>query len=108
MTPGWRLILVLMSGTFYAGAGAALALGRFRRQAEAELDFSALGAAVVFFFASVLVIPAAGFLAIPAFGMVASWLGYVVSAQRLELFRVETGPPEPRPKPVRGAPPPAR
>ncbi len=96
-----------MSGTFYVGAGAALALGRFRRQND-ELDFSALGAGVVFFFASVLVIPAAGMLAIPAFGGVAAWLGYLVSAQRLELFRIETGPPEPRAKPVRGAPPPAR
>ena len=107
ITPGWRIFLVLTSAIFYCGAGAALALGTFRRRMD-ELDFSALGAAVVFFFASVLLVPAAGVLAVPAFGTVIAWVGYLIAAQRLGLFAVETGPPEPRPRPVRGAPPPAR
>jgi hypothetical protein len=107
ITPGWRIFLVLTSAIFYGGAGAALALGTFRRRMD-ELDFSALGAAVVFFFASVLLVPAAGVLAVPAFGTVVAWVGYLIAAQRLGLFAVETGLPEPRPRPVRGAPPPAR
>ena len=108
ITPGWRIFLVLTSATFYVGAGASLALGRYRRQTTADLDFSALGAAVVSLFASVLLIPAAGILAVPAFGAVVGWVGYLVAAQRLGLFSVETGDPRPRPRPLQGAPPPAR
>jgi len=108
ITPGWRIFLVLTSATFFVGAGASLALGRYRRQATADLDFSALGAGVVSLFASVLLIPAAGILAVPAFGAVVGWVGYLVAAQRLGLFSVETGDPRPRPRPLQGAPPPAR
>lgn len=105
ITPGWQFVLILISGVFYAGAGAAVALGRFRARTEDVLDFSGLGAGVVFAFASVLILPAAGWLAIPAFGAVVAWVAFVVSAQRLALFRIETGEPERRPRPVRGAPP---
>ncbi|MEN8375325.1 MAG: hypothetical protein ABFS34_07740 [Gemmatimonadota bacterium] len=108
LTPGWRIFLVLFSGAFFAGAGAAVALGRFKSTIEETLDFSLLGAGMVFFFASLLLVPSAGVLAVPAYGVVVAWVGYIVAAHRLELFRIETGPPEPSPRPVRGAPPPAR
>jgi hypothetical protein len=108
ITPGWRIFLVLLSAVFFSGAGAALALWKLRRQTTEVPDFSALGAGVVFFFASVLLIPAAGVLAVPALGAVVAWVGYLVAAQRRGLFAVETGRPEPQPRPVRRAPPPAR
>jgi hypothetical protein len=99
---------MLFSGAFFAGAGAALALGRFKSTIEETLNLSVLGASVVFFFASLLLVPSAGVLAVPAYGVVVAWVGYVVAAHRLELFKIETGPSEPSPQPVRDAPPPAR
>ena len=85
-----RLVLFLFAALGLGGAGAALALVRHRRLADGERDVGTAAVAVMLFaFGVACAGVAGGALAVPAFGAVACWAGYLLMAQHLGLFRVE-------------------
>ncbi len=103
MTAGLHLVLLVFAVIGFAGAGAALAVARGRYVNDGEHDAGMIGVAVMMFaFGSLCTMVGSGLLGVVAFGGVMLWAGYVVTAQRVGLFRIETGwleeacPAEPR------------
>lgn len=103
MTAGLHLVLLVFAVIGFAGAGAALAVARGRYVNDGEHDAGMIGVAVMMFvFGSLCTVVGSGLLGVAAFGGVMMWVGYVVTAQRVGLFRIETGwleeplPAEPR------------
>jgi threonine/homoserine efflux transporter RhtA len=95
LTAGLQLILLLFALIGFAGTGAALAVARSRRVNDGEYDAGMIGVAVMMFvFGSLCTMVGSGLLGVIAFGGVMLWVGYVVTAQRVGLFRIETGWPE--------------
>jgi hypothetical protein len=88
--PFVKVALLLFAALGFAGAGAALAVGRLRELQEGESDFGmrALGM-VLAIFSGACTISAAGFLGIIAFGAVISWFSYVLCAHRIGVFSIE-------------------
>lgn len=103
MTAGLHLVLLVFAVIGFAGTGAALAVARGRYVNDGEHDAGMIGVAVMMFaFGSLCTMVGSGLLGVVAFGGVMLWAGYVVTAQRVGLFRIETGwleealPAEPR------------
>ena len=95
---GMRLMLLLFALVGFAGAGAALAVARYRYLAEGERDVGLGGIAGMFLIFGVLcTLAASGLFGVLAFGGVAVWASYLIMAQRLGLFTIETrsAPPPP-------------
>lgn len=95
MSSGLRVILLLFAAIGYGGAGASLAVARYRGLADGVRDVGMrVVAALLLLFAAFCTIVSAGVLGVPAFGGVVMWASYLFMAQRLGLFRIETeGPP---------------
>jgi hypothetical protein len=92
VTTGLRLILLLFALVGFAGAGASLAVSRHRYTIDEESDVGMVAVAVMLFiFGSLCTVVAAGIAGVLAFGAVVLWIAYVATAQRLGLFRVESG-----------------
>lgn len=92
MTTGLRLILLLFALVGFTGAGASLAVSRHRQTVDGESDVGMLAVAVMLFvFGSLCTVVAAGMAGVFAFGAVVLWIAYVATAQRVGLFRVESG-----------------
>jgi threonine/homoserine efflux transporter RhtA len=92
MTAGLQLVLLGFAVIGFAGTGAALAVARGRRLNDGEYDAGMLGVAVMMFlFGSLCTMVGSGVIGVFAFGGVMLWVGYVVTAQRMGLFRIETG-----------------
>lgn len=102
---GMRLMLLLFALVGFAGAGAALAVARYRLVTEGERDLGLGGIAAMFLvFGALCTLAASGLLGVLAFGGVAVWASYVIMAQRLGLFTIETRsapPPPPERQPTR-------
>lgn len=102
---GMRLMLLLFALVGFAGAGAALAVARYRYVVEGERDLGLGGIAAMFLvFGALCTLAASGFFGLIAFGGVAVWAAYVIMAQRLGLFTIETRstpPPPPEREPTR-------
>ena len=103
MTAGLQLVLLVFAVIGFAGTGAAIAVARGRYVSDGERDAGMIGvAAMLFVFGSLCTIVGSGLIGVVAFGGVMVWAGYVVAAQRVGLFRIETGwleeacPAEPR------------
>jgi hypothetical protein len=103
MTAGLQLVLLAFALIGFTGTGAALAVARGRYVNGGEYDAGMIGVAVMMFlFGSLCTMVGSGLLGVAAFGGVMLWAGYVVTAQRVGLFRIETGwleeacPAEPR------------
>lgn len=97
MTAGLQLILLGFALVGFAGAGTSLAVARSRRTAEGERDAGMLAVvATLVLFGTLCAMAAGGVPAVLAFGGVAMWVGYVVAAGRVGLFRIETAWPEER------------
>jgi hypothetical protein len=89
---GLRIMLLLFAAVGFGGAGAALAVARQRHTQEGERDLGMIGvAALLVVFAALCASVGSGLLGVFAFGGVVLWLSYVATAQRVGLFRVETG-----------------
>jgi hypothetical protein len=89
---GLSLMLLLFGLIGFAGAGAAFAVARQRYAIEFEHDLGMLGVAgMLAAFAVLCAGVASGVLGVLAFGGVSTWVSYVVTAQRVGLFRLETG-----------------
>lgn len=92
MTAGLHLVLLLFALIGFAGAGAALAVARSRQLADGEYDTGMLGVAgMLLGFGTLCTAVGSGLLGVLAFGGVLLWAGYVMTAQRVGLFRIETG-----------------
>lgn len=95
---GMRLMLLLFALVGFAGAGAALAVARYRFVSERERDLGLLGIAAMFLvFGALCTLAASSLFGVLAFGGVASWASYLIMAQRLGLFTIEarSAPPPP-------------
>ena len=92
MTAGLQVILLLFALIGFTGTGAAIAVARGRRVADGAYDGGMLGvAAMLLVFGTLCAMVGGGLAGVLAFGGVTGWVGYVVAAQRIGLFRIETG-----------------
>jgi threonine/homoserine efflux transporter RhtA len=92
MTAGLQMILLVFALVGFGGAGASFAVANSRRRVDGERDAGMLGvAAMLFIFGTLCTAVGSGFLGVAAFGAVVTWVGYVVTAQRVGLFRIESG-----------------
>jgi threonine/homoserine efflux transporter RhtA len=92
MTAGLHLVLLMFALIGFAGAGASLAVARTRQVADGEHDTGMLGVAgMLFVFGTLCTVVGSGLVGVFAFGGVTLWAGYVVTAQRVGLFHIETG-----------------
>lgn len=95
MTAGLQLVLLGFSAVGFAGAGASLAVARARSGLDGDRDAGMLVvAATLFAFGALCALAGGGVLGVLAFGGVVFWVGYVVTAQRAGLFRIEKASPE--------------
>lgn len=98
---GVRYLLLLFALVGFAGAGGALAMARHRGRMEGERDIGLLGIAGMFLMFGVLcTLAASGIFGVLAFGGVAVWASYLLTAQRVGLFSIEAhtvASPEPEP-----------
>ena len=91
-------MLLLFALVGFAGAGAALAVARARFVAEGERDLGLAGIAVMFaIFGALCTLAASGLFGVLGFGGVAVWASYLLTAQQLGLFTIETHPAPPPP-----------
>jgi threonine/homoserine efflux transporter RhtA len=92
MTAGLQLVLLAFAMIGFAGTGASLAVARSRHMTDGERDAGMLGVAgMLFLFGALCTAVSSGLVGVIAFGGVALWVGYVVTAQRLGVFEIETG-----------------
>ncbi len=103
MTTGLRFILLVFALVGFAGTGASLAIARQRQLADGERDLGMVGvAAMLFVFGALCTAVGAGLSGILAFGGVVLWAAYVITADRIGMFKVaaagveEHTPAEPR------------
>jgi threonine/homoserine efflux transporter RhtA len=103
MTAGLQVVLLGFATIGFAGTGASLAVARGRSRMEGERDAGMLAvAAMLFVFGFLCALASSGMAGVLAFGGVVLWVGYIVTAQRVGLFAIETGwleettPAEPR------------
>jgi len=90
-----RIILLSLALVAYAAGGAALAIVRSRGIDGTARDAGMTAVALSLIAVGALcTIPGAGPLGIPAFGGVTVWASYIIMAQRLGVFRVQTRPTE--------------
>jgi threonine/homoserine efflux transporter RhtA len=95
MTAGLHMVLLVFATVGFAGAGASLAVARTRHMNDGERDAGMLGVAgMLFMFGALCTAVGSGLIGVIAFGGVAVWVGYVVTAQRLGLFEIDTIPRE--------------
>ncbi|NIU74951.1 MAG: hypothetical protein GWN71_15610 [Gammaproteobacteria bacterium] len=91
-----RFMLLVFALVGFAGAGAALAVARYRLVTEGERDLGLGGIAVMFLtFGALCTVAASGLFGVLAFGGVVLWASYVLMARRLGLFRIEVRPSPP-------------
>jgi hypothetical protein len=89
---GLRLILLMFALVGFAGAGVALAVARQRTLQQAERDIGMISvAAMLSGFGALCTAVATGLVGVLAFGGVAVWASYVLMAQHLGLFEVDSG-----------------
>ena len=85
-------MLLIFAGVAFAGAGAALAIMRQRVAEQGERDIGlALVVTMLVLVGALCAILSAGFAAIFGFGGIVMWVAYVMTANRIGMFRVEVG-----------------
>lgn len=95
MTMGLIFMLLLFAGIAFAGAGAALAIMRQRAVEQGERDLGLVSVvAMLVTFGALCAVLSAGPGAVIGFGGVVLWGGYVLTAHRIGMFRVEVGQAE--------------
>jgi hypothetical protein len=92
MTTGLRVVLLLFAVVGFAGTGASLGVARHRYVADRESDLGMIAVSVMLLvFAALCTAVAVGLTGVLAFGGVVLWTSYVITAQRVGLFRVDIG-----------------
>lgn len=90
---GMRLMLLVFALVGFAGAGAALAVARYRLMTEGERDLGLAGIALMFLtFGALCTTAASGLFGVIAFGGIVVWASYLLMARRLGLFQIEARP----------------
>jgi len=90
MTTGLRLVLLLFAAVGFIGTGASLAVARKRHVTDHDADYGMLAVAVMLLvFAVLCTSVATGLSGVLAFGGVATWTAYLITAQRIGLFQLE-------------------
>jgi threonine/homoserine efflux transporter RhtA len=91
LTAGLHIVLLIFATVGFAGAGASLAVARTRYLNDGERDAGMLGVAgMLFMFGALCTAVGSGLIGVLAFGGVAIWVGYVVTAQRIGIFGIDT------------------
>lgn len=91
---GFRLMLLVFALVGFAGAGAALAVVRYRLMTDGERDVGLSGIALMFLtFGALCTTAASSLFGVVAFGGVTVWASYLLMARRLGLFSIEVRPP---------------
>src|SRR5690606_25992102 len=89
---GLHVVLLTFAVIGFGGAGAAVAVARGRLIREGEYDAGVIGVAVMMLvFGSLCTMVGSGLIGVVAFGGLMAWLGYVITAQHVGIFRIETG-----------------
>ena len=84
------ILLLFFAAASFAGAGVAYAIGRARELAEGEADKGMrLVAALLAGFGATCAYIATGISGALAIGSIASWSSYILTAQRIGVFRIE-------------------
>lgn len=92
MTAGLFFVLLMFALVGFVGAGASLAMARMRYMNDGVPDAGMLGiAGMLFVFGALCTSAGSGLVGVLVLGGVGMWIGYVVAAQRLGLFEIETG-----------------
>ena len=92
-------MLLMFAGVAFAGAGAALAIMRQRTAEQGERDLGLASVVLMLVtFGGLCAILSAGFGAVFGFGGVVMWVAYVLTAQRVGMFKVEVGATQPWPE----------
>ena len=92
MTAGLQIVLLVFAMIGFGGTGASIAVARGRRIEDGEYDGGMLGvAAMLLVFGTLCTLVSSGISGVLAYGAVVAWVGYIVTAQRIGLFRIETG-----------------
>ena len=90
MASAVKIALLIFAALGFAGAGAALAVGRLRQLTDGEADFGMRSLAFVLAaFSAICTVSAAGYVGVLAFGGVIVWCSYVLSAQHVGVFTIE-------------------
>jgi hypothetical protein len=88
--PVIKLALLMFAALGFAGAGAALAVGRMHDLESGDHDIGMRALALVLaVFSAICTASAAGVAGVAAFGGVIMWCSYVLWAQRIGVFRIE-------------------
>ena len=91
MTAWIRIGLMLVALVAFAAGGAALGVVRVRQLHEGRIDWSMVSVAgAVICVGALCTAAAAGLIGILAFGGVSVWASYILTAQRMGLFRVQS------------------
>ncbi|MGH7481919.1 MAG: hypothetical protein ACRELV_07165 [Longimicrobiales bacterium] len=92
LTTALRLVLLSFALVAFAGAGASLAVIRFRRISEGDVDWGMTGVTLLLVcFGGLCTALGAGWAGVPAFGGVVAWVSYVFMARHIGLFEVDAG-----------------
>lgn len=92
MTAGLFFVLLMFALVGFVGAGASLAMARTRFTNEGVHDAGMLGiAGMLFVFGTLCTSAGSGLAGVLVLGGTGMWIGYVVAAQRLGMFEIETG-----------------
>lgn len=88
---GLRLILLVFALAGFAGTGAVLAVARYRHLTEGIRDWGLAGVTLMLFvFGALCTLAASGVWGVLAFGAVITGAAYLITAQHIGLFRIET------------------
>jgi hypothetical protein len=88
----FKVFLLMFGAIGFTGTGIGLGVARSRYEADGDVDSGMIGVSgLLFVFGSVCTIIGTGLAGVPAFGGVIAWSAYIISAQRLGVFAIETG-----------------
>lgn len=94
MSFGLEFVLITFALVGYLGAGASLAVARYRTLEDGKADIGMMGVAgMLIMFAAVCTSVAVGLFGVAALGLIAIWTSYVVMAGQIGLFSVEIATP---------------
>lgn len=90
MAAAVKIALLVFAALGFAGAGAALAVGRLRQLNDGEADIGMRTLALVLaLFSAICTVSATGYSGVLAFGGVIAWCSYVLCAQHVGVFTIE-------------------